>query len=78
MGGPGAVFWLWCAAILGCGIKYAEIYQGQRFGGAMGYIAWTLGRPAAAFYAALAALSALVVGNMAQMNGAGSDATFCR
>ncbi len=70
MGGPGAVFWLWCAAILGCGIKYAEIYQGQRFGGAMGYIAWTLGRPAAAFYAALAALSALVVGNMAQMNGA--------
>ena len=70
MGGPGAVFWLWCAAILGCGIKYAEIYQGQRFGGAMGYIAWTLGRSAAAFYAALAALSALVVGNMAQMNGA--------
>ena len=56
--------------VLGCGIKYAEIYQGQRFGGAMGYIAWTLGRPAAAFYAALAALSALVVGNMAQMNGA--------
>ena len=69
MGGPGAVFWLWCAALLGCAVKYAEIYQGQRFGGATGYIRHALGKLPARCYAGLTAVSALLVGNMAQMNG---------
>lgn len=70
MGGPGAVFWLWVAAILGCAVKYAEIYQGQRHrGGAMAYIDAALGPLPARCYAALAAVSALLVGNMAQING---------
>ena len=71
MGGPGAVFWLWAAALLGMTIKYAEILQGLRFqNGAMGYISAALGRFPAGVYALLAAVSALTVGNMAQMNGA--------
>lgn len=71
MGGPGAVFWLWVGACMGSMIKYTEIMLGLRFGeGAMGYIRAALGRRAAGFYAALAALSALFVGNMTQMNGA--------
>lgn len=71
MGGPGAVFWLWAAALLGMSIKYAEILQGLRYqNGAMGYISAVLGRIPAGLYAVLAALSALAVGNMAQMNGA--------
>ena len=65
------MFWLWAAAILGCSIKYAEIYFGQsKKGGAMAYIREALGNVPARVYALLAALSALLVGNMAQMNGA--------
>ena len=25
MGGPGAVFWIWLIALIGCGTKYCEI-----------------------------------------------------
>ena len=82
MGGPGAVFWLWAAALLGMVIKYAEIFLGLRYksqdrsgrpvGGPMYYIRLGCGRrfaPLAGLYAALAALSALSVGNMSQING---------
>lgn len=31
VGGPGAVFWLWVAALLGMLVKYAEIYLGVSF-----------------------------------------------
>ena len=31
IGGPGAVFWMWMAAILGMLIKYAEVYLGLKF-----------------------------------------------
>jgi AGCS family alanine or glycine:cation symporter len=68
MGGPGAVFWMWAAALLGCAVKAGEIAFGQRFGGAMGYIRAALGRAGAAFYALLALVSTLLVGNMAQVN----------
>ena len=80
MGGPGAVFWLWAAALLGMAIKYAEIFLGVQYrrfdrenrpvGGPMYYIR-SLGRsfaPLAAAYAALAALSSLSMGNMSQIN----------
>ena len=69
MGGPGAVFWMWAAALLGCCVKCAEIWFGQQEGrGAVGTIRSTLGKQVSAFYAFLAVLSTLFVGNMAQMN----------
>ena len=30
-GGPGAVFWMWCAAFAGMLLKYSEIYLGVKF-----------------------------------------------
>lgn len=89
MGGPGAVFWLLSAAFLGMAIKYAEIFlglcyrqtgaDGKPLGGPMVYIRRGLGRraaPLAASYAALAALAALGMGNLTQVNGAVS--AVCR
>ena len=71
MGGPGAVFWLWIAALLGMTVKTAEILLGQRYrSGAMGYIKEAMGKGIALLYAGLAVFSTLTVGNMAQMNGA--------
>lgn len=69
MGGPGAVFWMWVAALLGCAVKCAEIWFGQINGrGAVGTIRTALGKVFSSFYAFLAVLSVLFVGNMAQMN----------
>lgn len=31
LGGPGAVFWMWVTALLGCLVKYSEIYLGMKF-----------------------------------------------
>jgi AGCS family alanine or glycine:cation symporter len=31
IGGPGAVFWMWCAAIVGSILKYAEVFLGIRY-----------------------------------------------
>jgi hypothetical protein len=61
MGGPGAVFWMWAAALMGCSVKVGEIVFGQRFGGAMQYIRAALGRVPAAVYALLALFSTLLV-----------------
>jgi AGCS family alanine or glycine:cation symporter len=30
VGGPGALFWIWCVAIIGSVIKYAEVYLGMK------------------------------------------------
>ena len=69
MGGPGAVFWMWAAGILGFFVKCAEIWFGQKNArGAAGTIDAALGKRWADFYALLAVLSTLFVGNMAQMN----------
>ncbi len=85
MGGRGAVFWLWAAAFVGMAIKYTEIYLGILFrvksggeytGGPMQYIERGLGArlaPLAGAYALLAALSALCMGNMSQINGSVSS-----
>lgn len=72
MGGPGAVFWMWAAALLGMPVKAAEILMGQRMGGAMGYIRRTLGAIPARVYSLLALCNVLILGNMAQMNTAAS------
>jgi len=88
MGGPGAVFWLWVAALFGMIIKYAEIYlsllyrnkseSGEYIGGPMYYIEKGLGNrfaPLAASYAVFAAISALGMGNMSQMNSLSASVT---
>jgi alanine or glycine:cation symporter, AGCS family len=31
IGGPGAVFWMWCAALVGAMVKYAEIYISVKY-----------------------------------------------
>ena len=77
MGGPGAVFWMWVAALLGCCIKCAEIWFGQLEGrGTVGTIRSALGNQVSAVYAFLAVLSTLFVGNMAQMNAVISSLGF--
>ncbi len=69
MGGPGAIFWMWAAAVLGFSVKSAEIWFGQQRGrGASGTISAALGPGWAGFYCVTAVLSTLSVGNMAQMN----------
>ena len=83
MGGPGAVFWMWAAALLGMVIKYAEVCLAVRYrckgsdgeltGGPMYYLELGLGksfRPLAVMYALLAALAAFGIGNMSQLNSA--------
>lgn len=53
IGGPGAIFWMWAAAIVGMGVKYAEIVLAIKYrersadgyvGGAMLYIEKGLGK----------------------------------
>ena len=88
MGGPGAVFWMWAASLLGMVIKYAEIclsilYRrrepgGGYAGGPMYYIELGLGRrfrPLAKAYALLAALAAFGIGNMSQISSAAGAVT---
>lgn len=63
VGGPGAVFWMWIAAIIGMLVKYSEIYLGVKFrvkdegnsyfGGPMVYLKKV---PAGSFLAPLAAI----------------------
>ena len=31
IGGPGAVFWMWCAALVGSVLKYSEVFLGIRY-----------------------------------------------
>ena len=70
MGGPGAVFWMWAAALLGMAVKFAEIglsvatrrRDGAGYSGGPMYYIGSLGekfRPLALMYALLAALSAI-------------------
>ena len=80
LGGYGAVFWLWVAALLGMVIKYSEVVlsiqyrqrdeKGDWVGGPMYYIAgigpkW---KWLAMVYAALAGIACFGIGNMSQVN----------
>ena len=80
-GGPGAVFWMWCTALLGMCTKYTEVTlamkyrdfdeEGNSSGGPQKYIEKGLGRawrPVAMFFALCAVLSSLGAGNMNQIN----------
>ena len=75
MGGPGALFWIWLAALAGMLVKYAEILlalryrRGARGCGPPDYLANGLGwRGLARLYALLALLSAFCMGALVQTN----------
>lgn len=81
MGGYGAVFWLWLAALLGMVIKYSEVTLSIRFrerdakgdwvGGPMYYIKNGLGKNwnwLAISYCVLAGIASFGIGNMSQAN----------
>lgn len=81
MGGYGAVFWLWLAALVGMVTKYSEIVLAIKFrerdakgdwvGGPMYYISKGLGKSwkwLAALFAIFATLASFGIGNMSQVN----------
>lgn len=81
MGGYGAVFWMWMAALLGMIVKFSEVtlavryrqrdQQGDWVGGPMYYIENGMGKKwhwLAVCYAALGALASFGVGNLSQAN----------
>lgn len=80
-GGPGALFWMWVAGVIGMATKFAEAVLAVRFrqvdqrgeylGGPMYYIRLGLGAswaPLASAYALFAAITAFGLGNMVQAN----------
>ena len=75
-GGPGAIFWMWCSAILGMSLKYAEILLSVRFrkdgeGGPMYYISRAFGNEKLSWVFACGCIGASFgVGNLAQVNAA--------
>lgn len=81
LGGPGALFWMWCSALLGMATKYAEAVcavhyrernsAGRLVGGPMYYIKNGLGRRwlwLAALFAVFGALAGFGIGNAVQAN----------
>ncbi len=85
IGGPGALFWMWCTALVGMATKYAEAVcavhfrevdeQGNHVGGPMYYIKNGLGRPwrwLGAVFAIFGALAGFGIGNTVQANSVAS------
>ncbi len=81
LGGYGAVFWLWLAALMGMVVKYSEVTLSVHFrqrdahgdwvGGPMYYITNGLGpkwKWLAAVFAVFAVLASFGIGNMSQVN----------
>jgi AGCS family alanine or glycine:cation symporter len=81
IGGPGAVFWMWCSAFLGMCTKFAEVtlaihfreknVHGEYIGGPMYYIKNGLGPKwqwLAALYALFGTLAVFGTGNATQVN----------
>ncbi len=80
-GGPGALFWMWCTALVGMATKYAEAVlavryrevdeRGNHVGGPMYYIKNGLGRHWAwlgTLFALFGALAGFGIGNTVQAN----------
>ena len=89
LGGPGAVFWMWIAAIVGMTTKFAEVVlavnfrektpDGRFVGGPMYYIEKGLKwKWLASIFAIFGALAAFGIGNMVQSNSVAASlkATF--
>lgn len=81
IGGPGALFWMWCSALLGMATKYAEAVlavryreknsEGHFLGGPMYYIKNGLGKKwlwLAGTFAFFAMLAGFGIGNSVQAN----------
>ncbi len=81
LGGPGAVFWMWCTALVGMATKYAEAVlavkyrevdeEGNHVGGPMYYIKNGLGSSwkwLGTAFAVFGALAGFGIGNMVQAN----------
>lgn len=81
LGGPGALFWMWCSALLGMATKYAEAVcaveyreknsKGQYVGGPMYYIKNGLGKKwlwLAVLFAVFGSIAGFGIGNMVQAN----------
>jgi AGCS family alanine or glycine:cation symporter len=81
IGGPGALFWMWCTALVGMATKYAEAVlavnyretdaQGKKVGGPMYYIKNGLGhrwRPLAFLFALFGSLAGFGLANTVQSN----------
>lgn len=75
LGGPGALFWLWTAALISMIVKYAEICLAIYFRktvpgyGPMDYIRQGLhSKKLALFYGVMALLSSLSMGNISQVS----------
>ncbi len=79
VGGPGAIFWMWIAALFGMVVKYSEVTlaflyreknsKGEFVGGPMYYIKnGTKKNKLAVFFCIAAVLCSIGVGNMVQSN----------
>ena len=81
IGGPGAIFWMWCTALVGMATKYAEAVlavnyrevdeEGNHVGGPMYYIKNGLGMNWAwlgTLFAIFGTLAGFGIGNMVQAN----------
>lgn len=88
LGGPGALFWLWVAALVGMLTKYAEVLLAVKYrertrlgewaGGPMYYIKYGLGskwRWLAVFFCISAALAAFGTGNTVQVGNITASVT---
>lgn len=86
-GGAGAVFWMWCSAIVAMSVKYAETALAVHFrrqnrdgfyGGAPFYIKdglrGKLGAKLGAGFAVLCVINSITVGNILQVNAAARSA----
>lgn len=91
LGGPGALFWMWCTALVGMATKYAEAVcavryrevdeRGRYVGGPMYYIKNGLGRSwrwLGALFAVFGACAGFGIGNTVQANSVADvmEATF--
>ncbi len=79
IGGPGAVFWMWCSGLFGMALKYSETLLGTHYrvktatgafqGGPMYYLMYGARQPVlGAMYALFLAFAAFSIGGMVQSN----------